>query len=422
VNVVPLAELEAARETGVPGFWPLLAEAVGRFHVALLHFPVALLVVAGLLEAWTLVQGRGASRVSRAAGVCLALGAVAGVLSAGTGWLLAGWPAGRDDVEWHRWLGTATAIVALAAWWLRGRVLRREEAGSSRGAGLYRGVVIAGAVLAGVAGHFGGSITRGQGYLTEVWGELLHGAGDVRGRAVVGGGSGAGPVGGRARATGNGVVGDDPFSRAWSVFEARCIECHGAAKRKGGLRLDSRVAVLKGGKHGPAVIVGDAAASYLVKRILGEGPDEQMPPEGDPLTEEQIQAIEAWVTGGAQWPEGQGAAAPTTQDVAEEKHWAYVSPVKATPAAAGAWGRNPIDGFALEKMTSHGLAPSPEAGKGALLRRATLDLTGLPPTVEELDAFEHDATTDAYDQAVDRLLASPAFGERWARPWRDHPR
>ncbi|MFT3685598.1 MAG: DUF1549 domain-containing protein [Phycisphaerales bacterium] len=191
-------------------------------------------------------------------------------------------------------------------------------------------------------------------------------------------------------------------------------------KRKGGLRLDSREAVLKGGKHGPSVVVGDAASSYLMARVHGEGPDEQMPPEGDLLTDEQVKALEAWINDGAQWPAGQGAQA-VPAETPEARHWAYVPPLKPQAPDAGKWGRNPIDGFTLAAMRAHKLAPSPESDKSVLLRRVTLDLTGLPPTVEELDAFEADAASDAYEKVVDRLLASPAYGERWARPGSTSP-
>ncbi|MFT3685599.1 MAG: hypothetical protein QM783_11835 [Phycisphaerales bacterium] len=188
-----------------PGFWTLLAEAVGRFHIALLHFPVALLVVAAALEAWAWIKGRGRGELSRAAGACLGLGAVSAFISAFTGWLLAGWPAGREEVELHRWVGTATAVLAVIAWVLRSRAVRVNVPAAGRG--VYLAGVAFVALVAGFAGHLGGSITHGQGYLTEVWAQLFRGGQAGRdlagGRANQGTGGEFQPTpGSRARARG----------------------------------------------------------------------------------------------------------------------------------------------------------------------------------------------------------------------------
>jgi cytochrome c553/uncharacterized membrane protein len=409
------------------GFWKLLAILLGRLHVTVVHFPVALLIVAGALETWAWVRGRGRGPVSSAAGVCLWIGVLFAVITAGTGWVHAAQSGTSTEVEIHRWVGTAAAAVGLLALWMRTMVACGDDRVVLTGpsVGLYRLTAVLGALTVAVAGHFGGSITHGSGYLSDAFGDVLRGhrlapglEGEGEDGQPVPGDSGGG---GRAR---SGAGGSAVFNAAYGVLEARCFECHGPEKRKGGLRLDSLGSVLKGGKHGAAIKPGDATGSYLIHRVLGDGPDELMPPEGDPLTDEQIKALEAWINAGAEWPRAGGRAGVEpvdggAADVVEAKHWAYVAPAKPAAPAASGWGRNEIDGFVLAQMKRHGLSPSPEAEKGVLLRRVTLDLTGLPPTVEELDAFEHDPSSDAYEKVVDRLLASPAFGERWARPWLD---
>lgn len=194
------------------------------------------------------------------------------------------------------------------------------------------------------------------------------------------------------------------------ILVDRCFQCHGPDEktRKGGLRLDERDAALKKGRSGAAVIVpGDPAKSELLARVRSEEPTEVMPPKkvGKPLTPHEIDLIERWIREGAPYA----------------KHWAYVTPARPPvprPRQAERT-RNPIDAFLLARLGREQLRPSPEADRATLLRRVTLDLTGLPPTIEDADRFFNDRSPDAYERLVDRLLASPAFGERWAVPWLD---
>ena len=207
------------------------------------------------------------------------------------------------------------------------------------------------------------------------------------------------------------------------LLEARCYECHGPKKTRGRLRLDVKIAALKGGKTGPAVIPGNADDSLLVRRILGLDGEDRMPLDKDPLPASEVAVLRAWVGQGAQWPDdppGTSAAVALAPDDAPP-HWAYRRPTRPTPPAVShtAWVRNPIDQFVAARLEKDGLAPSPEASKEALVRRVSLDLIGLPPTLAEIDAFTADTRPDAYDRLVDRLLASPHYGERWARPWLD---
>jgi len=202
------------------------------------------------------------------------------------------------------------------------------------------------------------------------------------------------------------------------VLAERCLKCHGAQKQSGGLRLDSREAALAGGENGPAVAPGDPAGSPLIRAIRHEG-DVKMPPKAK-LPDPAIAALTAWVKAGAPWPRGAIAGDPTAKDAAET-HWAF-RPVRqpAAPAVkARGWVATPVDAFILAALEAKGLTPSPKADKRTLIRRATFDLTGLPPTEAEIAAFEADRAPGAYATVVDRLLASPRYGERWGRHWLD---
>jgi mono/diheme cytochrome c family protein len=200
------------------------------------------------------------------------------------------------------------------------------------------------------------------------------------------------------------------------IFAQACYQCHGAKKALGQLRLDVKSLAMKGGISGPSILPGNGKASRLMQRILGEGDEIRMPMGGDPLKPEQIELIRKWIDEGAHWPEAGGA-----EKAEIPQHWAYIKQRRPElPQVKNrSWVRNPIDAFILARLEREGLQPSPEADKATLLRRVYLDLTGLPPSVKEVDAFLADRSQDAYEKVVDRLLASPAYGERWARPWLD---
>jgi mono/diheme cytochrome c family protein len=197
------------------------------------------------------------------------------------------------------------------------------------------------------------------------------------------------------------------------VFRAHCFQCHAGSESQGGLKLDSRQALLKGGASGTSMVPGQSGKSLLLSRIMGQGGKPRMPLGFAPLSDSQTAVIKAWLDQGAPWPAG-----------AERPHWAYVKPTKsALPAVhLTAWPKSPIDRFILAKIEKAGLRPSAEADKVTLLRRVTLDLTGLPPTPAEVDAFIADKSPNAYEKVVDRLFASPHYGERMALPWLDAAR
>ena len=196
------------------------------------------------------------------------------------------------------------------------------------------------------------------------------------------------------------------------ILVDKCFACHGsdAEHREARLRLDVRDAALAGGESGlPAITPGKPEQSELVRRIDIEG-DERMPPETakKPLSDQEREILRRWIVAGAEY----------------QQHWAFVAPARPqVPATKDpAWTRGDLDRFVLARLEAEGLAPSPAADRAALLRRLTLDLTGLPPTIAEIDAFLADDRPEAYDEAVERLLASPHYGERWGRIWLDGAR
>lgn len=199
------------------------------------------------------------------------------------------------------------------------------------------------------------------------------------------------------------------------IFQAHCYKCHGPDKQKGQLRLDVRQSAMQGGVTGKLFKAKASDASLLIRRVLGQGDEDRMPLKADPLSDKQIATLKKWIDQGADWPES------ATTDAKIQKHWAYVKPVRpATPTVkSAAWPRNPIDNLVLAHLEKVGLHPSPEAERVILIRRLSLDLIGLPPKPSEVDAFLADTRPDAYERLVDRLLSSPHYGERWARPWLD---
>ncbi|HJZ59124.1 MAG TPA: DUF1553 domain-containing protein [Gemmataceae bacterium] len=208
------------------------------------------------------------------------------------------------------------------------------------------------------------------------------------------------------------------------ILTAHCIKCHGPEKQKGGLRLDTRKDALEGGNSGAVIVPGKSAESRLIHLTAGVDPDTKMPPDGPVLKPEEVGKLRAWIDQGADYGT---AAGGTIAGAVKSSHWAF-QPIKRPDvpvnheAKPSALIRNPIDSFILARLEKGGLAPSPEADRATLIRRVYLDLTGLPPTPAEVDAFLADRSPDAYEKVVDRLLASPHYGERWGRHWLDAAR
>ena len=202
------------------------------------------------------------------------------------------------------------------------------------------------------------------------------------------------------------------------ILQKNCYKCHGPGKEKGGLSLATRARAMEGGDAGTDIIAGQSAGSRLVQRITAPEGDKPMPPEGERLSAAQAGLISAWIDQGAAWPAGADEMDPRLARAAD--HWSFKALQRpALPVRKEAWIASPVDAFILAGLDKAKLSPAPPATKEALLRRVSFDLTGLPPAPDEIAAFLNDARPDAWARVVDRLLASPAYGERWARHWLD---
>ncbi len=195
------------------------------------------------------------------------------------------------------------------------------------------------------------------------------------------------------------------------MLAEKCFACHGALKQKGSLRVDSVAGMLEGGSAGASIVPGKSGESLLVQRVLGLGKKQRMPPkdEGEVLSDVQLAKLKAWIDQGAK------GSADEKPEADPREHWAFKPPVKPTIPA----GAHPLDALIANTHQAKGLTPQPALEPRLLLRRITLDLTGVPPTLEEQEAFLKDTSLDAYEKVVDRLLASPRYGQRWGRHWMD---
>ncbi|HEY2760254.1 MAG TPA: DUF1549 domain-containing protein, partial [Pirellulales bacterium] len=204
------------------------------------------------------------------------------------------------------------------------------------------------------------------------------------------------------------------------LLAVHCQKCHGAAKHESGLRLDRRDGLLHGGEDGPVVVPGDAEKSLLIQAVQQTG-DIKMPPESK-LSDSEIALLTEWVNHGAEWPEEKeaGNSSMTAGDLAKQ-HWAFqpVRPPTIPEVRQKNWIQASLDVFVLSKLEAAGIQPSPPADRRTLIRRATFDLLGLPPSPEQTEAFVADDAPDAYPKLIDRLLESPQYGQRWGRYWLD---
>ena len=209
------------------------------------------------------------------------------------------------------------------------------------------------------------------------------------------------------------------------LLAENCFECHGDKKQESGLRLTSRDTILKGGDTGPAIVPGKPEESLMIRAV--EHLDELKMPPKKKLAEADIANLKRWVSLGAPWPSTNPLEPGSSEQIefqvtAKQQNWWAFQPVKDSPPPAvkdNHWPRGEIDSFILAEMEAHNMSPAPPADRQAWLRRATFDLTGLPPTPEEIDAFLADHSDEAFQNVVERLLASPAYGQRWARHWLD---
>ncbi|MFY7953535.1 MAG: DUF1549 domain-containing protein, partial [Armatimonadaceae bacterium] len=218
-----------------------------------------------------------------------------------------------------------------------------------------------------------------------------------------------------------GRAADDHFEKyVRPLMVEKCQSCHGAEKAKGGLRLDSRAALLKGGDSGPAAVPGKPGQSLLVKAIGYTG-ELKMPPKAK-LSDTEIALLSRWIESGAVWPDTGITPKPGAEFGVTQKQrdwWAFQAVKRPDVPKVAPQPVNPLDAYIRAKLDAAGLKPAVPADKRTLLRRVTFDLTGLPPTPEEVDAFLKDDSAEAFAKLVDRLLDSPTYGQRWARHWLD---
>ncbi len=203
------------------------------------------------------------------------------------------------------------------------------------------------------------------------------------------------------------------------LLHARCVECHGPEKQQAGLRLDSKAVAVKA----PIIVPGKSAESELIRRVTSTDPAERMPSKGEPLSTREIALLRAWIDAGAVWPETEKPLGGEAKRADKTSWWSLQPLAKVEPPTPSnipvEWSSSPIDRFIFAKLAERGLKPNSPADRRSLIRRATYDLTGLPPTPEEVEAFVNDTAPKAYEKLVDRLLASPRYGEQWGRHWLD---
>ncbi|MEO2021481.1 MAG: DUF1549 domain-containing protein, partial [Pirellulaceae bacterium] len=205
------------------------------------------------------------------------------------------------------------------------------------------------------------------------------------------------------------------------VLASKCLKCHGPLKQKAKLRLDSRAAMLKGGESGPAIVPGKPADSLLIAALQYE--ELEMPPTGR-LNSRVIHDFKSWIAANAPWPEQVANLRDTSDGITDQdRRWWAFQPLQRPVVPQGdqldRWGHNPVDRFAFQKMKEHRLTPAPSADKTTVLRRLYFDLVGVPPTPAQVKAFLESASSDAWEETVDRLLADPRYGEHWSRFWLD---
>ena len=199
------------------------------------------------------------------------------------------------------------------------------------------------------------------------------------------------------------------------IFERQCVGCHRGDKPKGGLSLATDEAFRAGGESGKILVPGKPEESPLIEYVSGNEPE--MPKDGEPLSATQIATLRRWIAGGARWTEG----VKLVDRRFEGQTWWSLAPLERPPVPGvdSPWVRTPVDAFVLAKLAAEGLSPSPETDRRTLIRRLSFDLVGLPPTSDDVERFIHDVSPGAYERLVERLLASPGYGERWGRHWLD---
>lgn len=373
-------------------------QTLGRLHVAAVHLPIGLLLVAGIIELWRAIRRQpGGSPVSL---TCLIFGGIGAGVAAVLGWIHAKFtPFAGDEAricERHEWLGFATAIAALVTLVLL-LALKNRRGGQ---VWVYRLGAVACAVLVAMSGHLGGELTHGEGYLTEL---LTSPSRNAKPHATTA------PVVTVVHFPADGKV---VFARdVQPIFAQSCYECHSVSKTRGGLRLDSAAGIFKGGNSGTVILAHDSASSLLVQRVRGELGKKRMPVDHDPLPEEQVKILATWIDQGAG---GAKDASPVKQ---------YVAPleprvVKVPDATAEI--TNPIDRILEPYFQAHKILPKKVVDDRVFARRVYLDVIGLLPTAQQLQSFISDTRANKREALVEQLLAdNQNYAENFLTFWND---
>lgn len=379
------ADAPVADETS---FW--LWQLLGRLHPMVVHFPVSLIVVALILEA---IQGmRGEPDMRAAVRVLIIISAISSIAAVAFGLLLANTESyGSDLLPLHQWTGIATMVLAVCCWVVSRRANRA----------LFRSLLTGSVLMVTVAGHFGASLTHGEDYLTEVFKSDDKVQTNEKVLAIV---NTSGPL------TESQV--QEINLEVRTIIAHECFNCHGEAKVKGELRLDTKEFVFKGGKHGAVIVPGDPEKSELIRRVkLPRNHKETMPEKGKGLSEEQIKLLEFWIKQGAPWPDG---PLKSIYRVAElEPRMPAIPPV--------ADGREaPVDRFVNEYFNKQKLGWPAKVDDRTYIRRVYLDAIGLIPPADSIDAFIKDPRRNKRELLVKRLLRrDDDYAKHWLSFWND---
>ncbi|MGH9162110.1 MAG: DUF1549 domain-containing protein, partial [Vicinamibacteraceae bacterium] len=384
-------------------FW--LWQLIGKLHPLAVHFPIGLLVTVLFLETLTL-RGK---RTELRSGIrwLVYIGAGSALMAAAQGWLLAaGGDYSSQIVEYHRWIGTSTAALAVATAFL---LTRAHRTGSTGALNAYRGVLTLSVLCLTVAGHFGAMLTHGREYLTSAlpWNQAPAGRATARETAEL--------VASLAQVRKTGAASTEQMDRlnlaVRGFFAHNCFECHSSDKQESGLRLDTREAVMRGGDGGPILVPGQSDQSEIIRRLrLPRDHDDAMPPEGRSVPREEIELVGAWIDLGAPWKEGD------TKTFRE----AELRPRTPTVPRGPAHLRHPLDRFVYAYLRRHNVEWPKPVSDAVFVRRAYLDVIGLLPEFQEVEAFVADRGPNKRVELIDRLLAREAdYAQHWLTFWND---
>ncbi|MPZ17968.1 MAG: DUF1553 domain-containing protein [Luteitalea sp.] len=384
-------------------FW--LWQLIGKLHPLAVHFPIGLLVTVLFLEALTL----GGKRTELRTGIrwLVYIGAGSALMAAAQGWMLAaGGDYGSNIVEYHRWIGTSTAVLALGTASL---LYRAQRTGWKSDLNAYRTVLALSVMCLTIAGHFGAMLTHGRDYLTGAlpWNQAPSDRAPARETAEL--------LASLAEVQKVGTASTEQLDRlnlaVRGVFAHNCFECHSSDKQENGLRLDNREAVMRGGDGGPILVAGQADQSEIMRRLLlPRDDDEAMPSEGRSIAPEEIELIGAWIDLGAHWADGD------TKTFREAELKPRTPEVPPGPPHL----RHPLDRLVYAYLQQNDIEWPKPVSDELFIRRVYVDVIGLLPEFSEVEAFVADRRPNKRVELIDRLLAREAdYAQHWLTFWND---